>query len=395
MNDVARSEVHGRRPWEGLPAEAIDALAPVLPSVTEEIIETLRREVPAYAKPLEGEFGRTVRLGVEQALEQFAALVGNPGAQRTTGRTVYVELGRGELRAGRSIGALLAAYRVGARVAWRRLSAVGLEAGLSQATLNRLAESIFAYIDELSAESAEGFALEQARQAGESERMRSELVEQIVRERRSPGGAELGAAAEAAGWRLPATIVVVVWWPDPALRPQEQLPSGAIVAERNGIVCAVVPDPDGPGRGRAIRDALVALPCGVGTATAPARGSESFRHAAAALALGEERGVAGPVFAADHRAALISRADRSLVDTAAEQRLGALDGETPGSRQRLRETLLAWLRHDGNVAQAAAELHVHSQTVRYRLARLRDLLGDELDDPDARFEMEVALRASV
>ena len=41
----------------------------------------------------------------------------------------------------------------------------------------------------------------------------------------------------------------------------------------------------------------------------------------------------------------------------------------------------------------AADLHVHPQTVRYRLARLRELLGDALDDPEARFELEVVLRA--
>ena len=40
----------------------------------------------------------------------------------------------------------------------------------------------------------------------------------------------------------------------------------------------------------------------------------------------------------------------------------------------------------------AAALHVHPQTVRYRVARLRELLGDQLDDPDARFELEIALR---
>jgi DNA-binding PucR family transcriptional regulator len=40
-----------------------------------------------------------------------------------------------------------------------------------------------------------------------------------------------------------------------------------------------------------------------------------------------------------------------------------------------------------------AGLHVHPQTVRYRLNRLRELYGDALDDPDARFELELALRS--
>ena len=38
-------------------------------------------------------------------------------------------------------------------------------------------------------------------------------------------------------------------------------------------------------------------------------------------------------------------------------------------------------------------LGLHAQTARYRLSRLRELLGDTLDDPDARFELELALRA--
>jgi DNA-binding PucR family transcriptional regulator len=35
---------------------------------------------------------------------------------------------------------------------------------------------------------------------------------------------------------------------------------------------------------------------------------------------------------------------------------------------------------------------VHPQTVRYRLRRLRDLFGATLEDPDRRFELEIALR---
>jgi DNA-binding PucR family transcriptional regulator len=41
----------------------------------------------------------------------------------------------------------------------------------------------------------------------------------------------------------------------------------------------------------------------------------------------------------------------------------------------------------------AGALDIHPQTARYRIARLRELLGNELDDPNARLELELALRA--
>jgi DNA-binding PucR family transcriptional regulator len=59
----------------------------------------------------------------------------------------------------------------------------------------------------------------------------------------------------------------------------------------------------------------------------------------------------------------------------------------------MEETLLAYVRQQGNAAAMAAALGIHPQTARYRLARLRDLLDGALDDPDARFELELALRA--
>ena len=113
----------------------------------------------------------------------------NPRANSDEGREVYLNLGRGEMRAGRSLDALLAAYRLGARVAWRRLAAAGERAGLPPRTLYTLAEAIFAYIDELSADSIEGYAREQAAAAGDASAPPP-----------APGGA---ARAGAAGRRPP------------------------------------------------------------------------------------------------------------------------------------------------------------------------------------------------
>jgi DNA-binding PucR family transcriptional regulator len=56
------------------------------------------------------------------------------------------------------------------------------------------------------------------------------------------------------------------------------------------------------------------------------------------------------------------------------------------------ETARAYVQYLGNAAAMARDLHLHPQTARYRTARLRELLGDQLDDPDSRFELEAALR---
>ena len=61
-------------------------------------------------------------------------------------------------------------------------------------------------------------------------------------------------------------------------------------------------------------------------------------------------------------------------------------------RARLTETLRAWLDRPGQVQAVAAELGVHPQTVRYRLRQLRELFGTRLEDPEARFELSLALR---
>ncbi len=140
---------------------------------------------------------------------------------------MYATLGRGEMRAGRSLESLLSAYRIGARVAWRRFAAVGVAAGLEPETLYLLAESIFAYIDVLSAESAEGYALEQSAAAGEAELRRRRLVRMLVREPPAEPDAVEAAATEA-GWPLPRSLAVVAI-------AAEQRRSGRLAAPADAI----------------------------------------------------------------------------------------------------------------------------------------------------------------
>jgi DNA-binding PucR family transcriptional regulator len=47
--------------------------------------------------------------------------------------------------------------------------------------------------------------------------------------------------------------------------------------------------------------------------------------------------------------------------------------------------------HQGRRDAVAAELHVHAQTVRYRMGQVRELYGDQLDDPATVLDLLLAL----
>ena len=70
----------------------------------------------------------------------------------------------------------------------------------------------------------------------------------------------------------------------------------------------------------------------------------------------------------------------------------ATDAAEDGSQKTVD---LAYIAERGNAAAMARALHVHPQTARYRISKLRELLGDQLDDPGTRFELELALRLRV
>ena len=62
------------------------------------------------------------------------------------------------------------------------------------------------------------------------------------------------------------------------------------------------------------------------------------------------------------------------------------------SSEHLR-TLAAWLDHPGAPGQAARAIHVHPNTLRYRMNRIADLAGLDLDDPLVRLALRLQLAA--
>jgi hypothetical protein len=384
-----RNKEPSEAPWGALPPDLADTLRPAMAGLADEIVAAVGERVPAYRGQLRGGYGRNIRAGVEQALAGFVELVASGARADLPGRSVYVALGAGELREGRSLESLLAAYRLGARIAWRGLIDAGDAAGVPPATMYRTAEALFAYIDELSAASAEGYAREQSRRAGEREARRRGLLERLLT---GPTAApeEVADLASGAEWSPPARVAALAWAAEDGERVARRLPADALVAPWEDALVALVGDPEAPGLDEVLTAALGERSAALGPAVELERAGESARRALATLSLG----ASGLRRAQDHAPELLLAADPAVAADLAARRLAPLDGLRPTARTRLTATLATWLEHQGDVRATAEALHVHVQTVRYRLAQLREVFGDTLDDGRGRLELALALLAS-
>ena len=375
------------RPWAALDPRVAAPLRPRVPTLVSEVIAAVQSAVPEYSA-----LDPAVSRGVHVALDGFLDLVEGGDETRLPGREVYVRFGQAEARNGRSLNALLTAYRAGARVAWRGFAEAGHGGGVDPEALYTLAEAVFAYIDEISAASAEGHAREQSVAAREQLERRRRLVETLLHDPQPPA-AEVARAAAAAGWELPQRVAALAFDGEAPELVDARLGALALVTRIDGLGWALVPDPHAPGRRAELQAALgEAVPAAIGPSVPPAEAARSARRAQLALDLVARPAAGGRLVAAsDHLLDLIMHRDPELAAELSKRRLEPLDHLPEASRERLLETLAAWLDAHGEARPAAEALHVHVQTVRYRLGQLRDLLGDALDDPRARLELALAL----
>ncbi|MFI7483546.1 PucR family transcriptional regulator [Kocuria sp. M1R5S2] len=381
-------------PWTALPPELTPLLVPHLPAVTEELLDSVRHDVPVYARPLEGLFGDSIRRGVEVALARFLRLPGtSQPALMEDDRRVYEGLGRGEVREGRPMDALFAAYRSGARTTLRSFSRVAMDAGFEAGVLIGLAESVFAYIEELSAASAEGYAVEQSERAGERDRLLDALADMLVRGHVAEDAVR--SAAAAAGWPVPDRLLVVTLASDRRAGLRSRLGDRALLTSRPGDTVAVLPEPaSAPGR-RELERALNGRGAVIGPGRPWYAAADSLRLAVLARDLLQQEEPPGgePLWVSDRLLDLVLHSERTVLEDLAARRLAPLAELRPGQRERLSSTLRSWLAHHGQRAAMAAELDIHEQTVGYRVNQLREVFGEALNDPRTRFELELVLRA--
>ncbi|GAB7046751.1 PucR family transcriptional regulator [Catenuloplanes indicus] len=375
-------------PWHRLPADLAAAMRPRLPSAARTITDAVAATTPAFA---DGTYlDRDVRAPVQVALERFADLAGtDEPALPPRIREVFVALGAAEARENRGPELLLGALRTASRL-MLRLASEAL-AGLRPVTVDELidlTDAVSAYVDELAAACTDGLTRQLREQAGEGERRRRQVADLLLR-----GGGQTTTvrdAAAAIGWPALDTLVPVLFPLEHARDVRFRFGGDGLVAER--AADAVLLIRTGPRAERAVlTEALTGRDAVVGPAAAWAVLPEAVALTERAAALAGTG--PAPVFADDHLTALVLRGVPGALSTLRARRLAPLDGLTQARRAQLLRTLESWLRHWGSRTAVAAELFVHPQTVSYRLGRLRDAFGDDLDDPVIRFELQLVLAA--
>lgn len=377
----------------------VPALADRLPQILTDVREQFGAEWPDYADFLSQEQDEvtTAATAFLQWLVEIAERTENGGTPDGDDETqpqsaIFEEIGRNQWREGLELTSLLSAYQVGARVAWHHVSRAALELGIEPGALASLAEAVFIFVDQLSSSSARGYVLEQSASVATRERLRDELVELLLSDRTDAD--TVRGAANRAGWPLPRDAAVILVDADNqiGLDLLSRLDNSCLIIRSRAQPGAIVPDPVRPGlRNRLARSlrgagAVVGHTVPIEDLPASVRIAEIAATLRRAGALDDD-----PVFAAEHLDAIIVHRDPRLLAALRTQMLAPLADLAPAVAERLTETLASWLRHFGDRQAIAADLHIHPQTVRYRMAQLHELFGPVLSEPAGRAQLMLAL----
>lgn len=181
---------------------------------------------------------------------------------------------------------------------------------------------------------------------------------------------------------------------------------GSLVASRDGTVVMLMPHDgvadDAPRRAAETIVAMVGRGVGTGTASVsigdacarPRDYRAATRAATTAVRMSQLAGARRRVVDVADLGVfrlLLSVDDPALLRSFSERVLGPLRQHTDARRADLVETLQVYLENNLQVGQTAAQLHVHPNTLSYRLRRIESLTGVELRSNQGLLEFTLAL----
>ncbi|MFC1408890.1 PucR family transcriptional regulator [Streptacidiphilus sp. N1-12] len=378
-----------------LPRGFAALVRPELPSLLKEIREEIRTAVPHYARQLDGPYARAVQMSVELSVAGFVDRSADPAtaAAATVRRDkLYHRIGRFEAYEGRGLEDLETAFRTGARVCLRRGELLGKRHQLPSSLLLAYADRILAYGEELIEVARGGYLEARAEMEGSREGHRRRLLRLLLAGTPLPS-TELDELADQAAWPMPRQVTLVALRRG-ALPTRSALGGDVLVDLADSQPHAMIPGPVDEDRRALFRAAPSDIVAAIGPTVATCDAARSLYWARRTLALVASGALPRqPVtYTDEHLVTLWLAEDPALVRALARRHLGPLADLTGAQRERLVETLRAWLATHGNAVRMAEQLRLHPQTVRYRMRLVEQLLGPTLHDPEGRLAVEIALR---
>jgi PucR C-terminal helix-turn-helix domain/GGDEF-like domain len=418
MIEVVQSALDGapQQTQESGPAGQVAAIAASLterlPQLTDETLSRILREVPDLRgdEAVEELLAAGARESIATGIDVVAHAIDVGRVEPPPAASEYT---RRLAQRGVPVEALLRAYRIGhasflerclIEVADRRLSGPDVVA-----VLDVLTRWSFAFIDRMSEQLIGVYVGERDRWLQNASRSRAALVRAVL----AGEVGDIEHAEAALRYRLRRPHVGLVAWlePVPTLGEGPRLLdrfSAALVASRAQPPLIVMADEtslwawlpaDGPepiteaALARMIGDAAGEVRAAIGT---PAEGVEGFRstheQALRAQGVAAAGGPHGAVVTSFREASLVAFLTADVDDARVwvQGVLGPLAGENDAAG-RLRETVRVFLQTKGSFTETAARMHLHRNTVHYRVRKAEELRGRPLDDD--RLEVEVALLA--
>jgi hypothetical protein len=368
-----------------------------MPGLTEEIIREVRVAVPEYARPMDGPYGEALRLGVGQALETFIDLVADPSAPRQRRDEMCRRLGQYEAFEGRTLDHLQAAYRIGTHVAWRRVMKLSDHPDVTPRVMSRLANAVLSYTNELADLSLEGYQAALARSSVARQEWHRRLLRLMIEHPPAPARAiaELAALAD---WQVPDTVTPVAVAPASAEGDDDRyldLLDRDMLADLDcPAPTLIIPGAATAERRQMLEAAMKGRHIAIGPTVPFQSAAESVRWARRSLILAEGGIIDDkPVIDCErHLMTLWLMSDVPLANQIVKHQLAMMGALTPAQRDRLTETFTAWFETRGKATEIAQVLERHPQTIRKRMKKFEDTLGNLLSDPEERFALEVALR---
>jgi hypothetical protein len=352
-------------------------------------------EVPRYAADPD-RYRQAVLQRCRLATRLFVRILqtGRPPAERDI--RVVQSIARNIAVQGEPLEPLLHALRIGARVGWDETLKVGLaDKAAEPESLLALAGQVFEYIDQLSSRIAEAYARQIEEIARTQAITESALFEDLISGRL--GGDQLTAmglehpraalALAVAGDDAPAQLAAETT----AGRVRTRFP-GAVAGQRQGqSVWVMAREP----QAALLADCAASgdIVFGVGIASEDVPLGRAVEEAAMAARVASDLGLGGDgprVFNLPRVYAY--SAMRSNPEALARSRdtiLGRLE-----KHPALLQTLRAYVETNRSVSATAARVHRHRQSVVYRMRRIAQLLEVDLDDAEAMFRVEAAVRSS-